>query len=212
MDGQDAEHRRSVWEYYDRRVVEGVRGIGHAHAYWSGLGVSVEVGDIEGEAAEVERWLRSLAPVPFLEAGCGPGTFTSMLAGWGVAVDQSDSAVRLVRSKLPRIQVLQADAGCLPVKDEAVARLFAAHLYGLLQAEERGALLWEARRVAREIVILDAGRPSGVNAEEWQDRTLPDGGRYRIYRRHFDPGVLAKEIGGEELFAGRFYVLARAEL
>jgi hypothetical protein len=81
---------------------------------------------------------------------------------------------------------------------------------GLLQADERGAFLLEARRVAPDIVILDAGRPSGVNAEEWQDRTLPEGGRYRIYRRHFDPGVLADEIGGEVLFAGRFYVLARA--
>jgi hypothetical protein len=58
------------------------------------------------------------------------------------------------------------------------------------------------------VVILDAGRPDGVAAEEWQDRSLPDGSRYRIYRRHFDPDILASEIDGTVLFTGSFYVLA----
>ena len=201
--------RQSLWEYYDRRAAEGVRGLANAHAYWTGLGLAVDTGEIAAEAAEVERQLRSLDPTTFIEVGCGPGTFTSMLAGTGVALDQSHSALRGLRSQWPQIPVVRADGGCLPMRDHAVARFFAAHLYGLLQPEERGAFLLEARRVAREIVILDAGRPFGVKAEEWQDRTLRDGGRYRIYRRHFDPGLLAEEIGGEVLFAGRFYVLAR---
>jgi hypothetical protein len=71
--GSDPDQRWSSWEYYDRRVAEGVRGLGHAHAYWSGLGVSVDVGEIAGEAAEVERQLRALEPEAFIEVGCGRG-------------------------------------------------------------------------------------------------------------------------------------------
>jgi SAM-dependent methyltransferase len=210
MEPSGPEERRSSWEYYDRRIAEGVRGLGHAHAYWSGLGVSVELGEIADEAAEVERQLRALNPEAFLEVGCGPGTFTAMLPGCGVALDQSQSALIFVRGQLPRLPAVRADGMCLPIKDKAVARLFSAHLYGLLQAEECRAFLLEARRVADEVVILDAGRPIGVSAEEWQSRSLPAGGSYRIYRRHFDPETLADEVGGEVAFAGRFYVLVRA--
>lgn len=210
MGASEPEQRQSMWEYYDRRVAQGARRLAHAHAYWTGLGVAVELHDIAAEAIEVERRLRSLEPVPFVEVGCGPGTFTSMLAGSGIAVDQSHSALRLVRSQRPRVPVLRADAGRLPVRDHGVVRYFAAHLYGLLQADDRLAVLLEARRVAREIVILDAGCPVGVKPEEWRERMLPDGKHYRIYRRHFDPAVLAEEIEGEVLFAGRFYVMARA--
>jgi hypothetical protein len=106
---------------------------------------------------------------------------------------------------------VRADGGSLPLKDKAVDRFFAAHLYGLLEGDDRHSLLQEARRVADEVIILDAGRPPGVNAEQWQDRTLPEGGSYRVYRRHFDPTTLAGEIRGQVLFAGRFYVLARAK-
>ena len=51
------------------------------------------------------------------------------------------------------------------------------------------------------------GRPEGVNAEEWQERTLPGGDSYRVFRRHFDAEELAAEVGGVVLFAGQFYVL-----
>jgi hypothetical protein len=133
-----------------------------------------------------------------------------MLAGSGLAVDQSYSALRFVRNEFPHLPAVRADGLCLPIRAKAVARFFAAHLYGLLQADERQAFLHEARRVAHEAIILDAGRPYGVKAEEWQARTLRGGGTYMIYRRHFDPEVLADEVGGTVTFAGRFYVLVRA--
>jgi hypothetical protein len=210
MGSPESEQRRSSWEYYDRRIVEGVRGLNHAHAYWSGLGVSVEQSEIADEAAEVERRLRALDPQPFVEVGCGPGTFTEMVPGSGAAVDQSQSALVFIRRKLPHLPAVRADAMRLPIRDKAVKRFFAAHLYGLLEVEERRVFLLEARRVAQELIILDSGRPTGVRAEEWQSRMLPSGGSYRIYRRHFDAEVLADEVGGEVVFAGRFYVLARA--
>ncbi len=68
-------------------------------------------------------------------------------------------------------------------------------------------MLQEARRVAAEFVVLDAGRPEGVADEEWQDRSLPDGSQYRIDRRHFDAQQLVGEIGATVVFAGRFYVM-----
>jgi hypothetical protein len=77
----------------------------------------------------------------------------------------------------------------------------------LLLPGERESFLAEAHRVASEVVILDAGCPEGVNAEEWQERTLPGGDRYRVFRRHFDADALAAEVGGVVLFAGQFYVL-----
>jgi SAM-dependent methyltransferase len=211
MGWSERKQRLALWDYYDRRVIEGVRGIGHAQAYWSGLGVAVEAEEIADEAAQVERLLRELDVATFVDVGCGPGTFTSMMSGLGVAVDQSHSALRFLRSEVLRIPAVRADALALPLRNKAVVRFFASHLYGLLQPEEARAFLLEARRVADELIILDAGRPPGVSAEGWQVRTLPDGGVYRVYRRHFAPGVLAGEVGGEVLFAGRFYVMTRGK-
>ena len=48
-DGRE-QHRRSLWEYYDRRVTGRLPGLANAHAYWTGLGVTVEVEDIAAEA------------------------------------------------------------------------------------------------------------------------------------------------------------------
>ena len=103
--------------------------------------------------------------------------------------------------------MIQADATALPVPAHAFDRFFSAHVYGLLLPSEREPFLAEAHRVASEVVILDAGRPRGVSAEEWQERTLPEGGRYRVFRRHFDADALAAEVGGVVLVAGQFYVL-----
>ena len=56
-------------------------------------------------------------------------------------------------------------------------------------------------------MILDAGRPVGVAAEEWQQRTLPDGSEHQVFRRHFRAEELAAEVGGSVVFAGSFYVI-----
>jgi hypothetical protein len=89
-------------------------------------------------------------------------------------------------------------------------RVFATHIYGLLRKPERGWFLAEAHRVADELIVLDAGRPVGVPAEQTQRRTLSGGGRFEIYRRHFDAEELAQELGGRPVFSGRFYVLVIA--
>jgi SAM-dependent methyltransferase len=199
--------RRSLWEYYDRRVTGHPPGLTNARAYWTGLGLSVEVEDIAAEAVRLERALRGMSAVSFVEVGAGPGTFTGYLGGRGIAIDQSRRALDVLRTVAPEVPVIQADAFALPLPTSAVRRFFSSHLYGLLVPSERQPFLAEAHRVASEVVILDAGRPLGVHAEEWQERSLPDGGRYRVFRRHFDADTLAAEVGGEVLFDGQFYVL-----
>jgi Methyltransferase domain len=208
--GKHGVERPGSWEYYDRRAVEGTRTIGHALAYWKGLGVEATAADIEGEAAEVRRLIRSMPSSPFVEVGAGPGTFTADLPGWGIALDQSEAALRVVRSSPADTPVVRGDALRLPVRDRAVARVFAAHIYGLLTEEDRGPFLSEARRIAEELVVVDAGRPPGVPAEHWQRRTLGGGETFRVFRRHFDAEVLAAEIDGRPLFSGRFYVMVSA--
>ncbi len=204
-----AEQRRSTWEYYDRRVRQGVPGVQRAVEYWSGLGVQVTGEDVEREAAQIRSLLGALPDTTFVEAAAGPGTFTGFLSGRGVALDQSPAALaRLVADHPESLWSEATSLHCL-FEIRAFARYFAAHIFGLLQREDARGLLREAARVADEILILDAGRPIGVAAEEWQDRTLPDGGRYRIYRRHFEPDVLGSELGGSVLFGGSFYVLVR---
>ena len=200
-------HRRSLWEYYDRRVSERLPGIANAHAYWTGLGVEVSVEEIASEASQLERCVRELPPVRFVDVGAGPGTFTRLLPGTGLAIDQSQQSLEALKVTVPQVPVVRADALRLPLADRSVSRLFAAHLYGLLLPNEREVLLTEARRVAREVVILDAGHPEGVRAAEWQERILEDGKPYRVFRRHFDARLLASEIGGNVIFDGNFYVL-----
>ena len=52
------EHRRSLWDYYDRRVTERLPGIANAHVNWTGLGVQVSVEEIAAEASQLEQCLR----------------------------------------------------------------------------------------------------------------------------------------------------------
>jgi hypothetical protein len=207
---RDANERPAIWEYYDRRVVQGVPGVANAVAYWSGLGVETSADEIAAEAEQLESALGRLAPSPFIEVGAGPGTFTEKIPGKGIAIDQSQAALRTLSDRMPAVPVVRADAFHLPVHDRAVRRVFAAHIYGLLDRVSAARLISEARRVADEVLVLDAGCPEGVPREHWQDRTLPDGSRWKIYRRHFQPGDLAGEIGGSVLFGGRFYVLVGA--
>ncbi len=199
-----------MWDYYDRRAAQGIRGVNHALEYWTGLGVEVTVADIEAESDQLVRHLRGLTPARFVEVGAGPGTFTTILPGRGMALDQSDASLRILLAGPAQVPVVRADALSLPIRDQVVERVYATHIYGILGEKDRRVLVSEAKRVARQLVIVDAGRPAGVPAEHWQDRTLPDGSSWRIHRRHFEGPDLAAEVGGEVLFAGRFYVLIAA--
>src|SRR3974390_1409208 len=140
--------RRQAWEYYDRRAQEGQRTVRHAAEYWTGLGVRTSQAEIEAEGLELRRHLHTLNPATFAEVGAGPGTFTSDLPGWGLALDQSDAALRVLLADSPTVPALRADACRLPFPDRALGRVFATHIYGLLRRPERRSFLAEAHRVA----------------------------------------------------------------
>lgn len=198
---------RATWEYYEKRSVQRPRGVSYSVPYWQGLGVPCTPEEVVAEEEAVARLLGSLPPGSFLDVGCGPGTYTGMLRGPGVAIDQSAGALARVAAGGSSAAPVRGDAMSLPFVGDSFDRALVAHLYGLLQPDEAQRLLQEVSRVAHQVLILDAGRPEGVAAQEWQERVLPDGSRHRVFRRHFLAEELAREVGGEILFAGSFYVV-----
>jgi demethylmenaquinone methyltransferase/2-methoxy-6-polyprenyl-1,4-benzoquinol methylase len=100
------------------------------------------------------------------------------------------------------------------VLDEARAefqRVFTSHFYGHLEEAERARFLGEARRVARELVVVDSALHDGVDPQEWQERVLNDGSRWDVYKRYFVAPELAEELGGGEvLFNGNWFVVVRS--
>jgi hypothetical protein len=205
-----ADRRSTMWTYYDRRVAHREPGPQAVLNYFRGLGVDADLAGISAELDEVSSRLRELPATTFVDIGAGPsGAFTVHLPGRGVALDQSDAALRQFRTVAPDIPAVRGDAMRLPLRTKAVGRALVSHLYGLLLPDERAALVAEAGRVADEMVIVDSGRPAGVRAEEWQTRVLPDGTSYPIYRRHLDVETLLDEVGGEALFEGLFFVIVR---
>jgi demethylmenaquinone methyltransferase/2-methoxy-6-polyprenyl-1,4-benzoquinol methylase len=107
---------------------------------------------------------------------------------------------------------VQADAVPLPFADDAFDRVFTAHFYWHLQADERRRFVAEARRVGRELVVVDSALRAGVEAEEWQERVLQDGSHHRVNRRYFitPRGLIAELGGGTVLMAGRWFVAVAA--
>ena len=202
--------RSSLWTYYDRRAWDYQGGVRGAQQYFAKLGVDTDPQVMGAELEEITRRLGALPPALFVDVGAGPGVFTTLLPGTGIAIDQSEAALRRLRGETTGVPVVRGDATALPLADKAVTRLFAGHLYGHLEPGERADFLAEAHRVAEELVILDSGRPPGAKAEEWQTRSLPDGTTHTVYKRHFEIDVLLAEIGGEPLFNGRYYVAVRS--
>jgi ubiquinone/menaquinone biosynthesis C-methylase UbiE len=160
------------------------------------------------EVAEIIGTIASLPPGRVLDVACGTGFLTRHLRGDVVGLDQSRSMVSIAAGRLPGGRVVHGDAVPLPFADGAFDRLFTSHFYGHLTAPEREPFLREARRVADEIVVVDAALTGGVEPEAWQERKLTDGSRHRVYKRYFTPDGLAAELGGGRvLHAGRWFVI-----
>jgi hypothetical protein len=106
-----------------------------------------------------------------------------------------------------RRRVVQGDAVPLPFGDGEFDRVFTSHFYGHLLRGEREAFVSEARRVGRELVVVDSACRPDAGSEEWQERLLSDGSRHRVYKRFFTGAELARELGGGDvLHEGRWFV------
>lgn len=161
------------------------------------------------EVARLTAFVGALPAVRTLDVACGTGYLTRHLRGFVVGLDQSAAMVELAQSRLPAGLALVGDALSLPFGDGAFDRVFTGHFYGHLAPAEQERFLDEARRVASELVIVDSAARDGVASQQWQDRTLRDGSRHRVYKRYLSAAGLAAEIGGEPGLDGRWFVAAR---
>jgi demethylmenaquinone methyltransferase/2-methoxy-6-polyprenyl-1,4-benzoquinol methylase len=192
--------------YYEQRAAE-------YDDWWLGRGVFAkrERPGWDDEVAAVLDAVRALAPARVLDVACGTAFVTRHLRGDVVGLDQSEAMVRIAASRLPAGRAVRGDAVPLPFGDGAFERVFTGSFYGHLLEEERERFLAEARRVAPELVVLDAALRAGGVPEEWQERTLDDGSRHRVYKRFFTPEGLAAELGGGRvLHAGDWFVMVSA--
>jgi SAM-dependent methyltransferase len=192
-------------EYYEARA-------GEYDDWWLGTGLFARR-ERPGWFEEVLRVAGALASLPAartLDVACGTGFLTKFLHGEVTGLDQSESMLRLAASRAPNARFIQGDAFELPFSPATFDRLVAGHFYGHLEEKDRSRFLAESRRVATEIILVDAAARDGVPATSRQDRVLGNGSRWRVYKRYFEPDLLLHEIGGGDvLFAGRWFVIVR---
>jgi ubiquinone/menaquinone biosynthesis C-methylase UbiE len=195
-----------VKEYYDTRAPE--------YDDWY-LGRGLFVGrERPGWDAELERLFRVLEQLPpgrTLDVACGTAFLTRHVPGDVVGLDQSARMLEEAARQTPRAVYVQGDALALPFPDDVFDRVLTGHFYGHLEPPERERFLEEARRVARELVVVDASRTHSDVDEEMSQRVLNDGSRWEVFKRYFTGAGLAAELGGGEvLHEGEWFVVVRA--
>ena len=165
----------------------------------------------DDDVHELERVIASLPPLRTLDVACGTGFLTRHLRGEIVGIDQSASMLAIAQERVPRGEFVLGDALELPFQDASFDRVFTGHFYGHLSRDLREAFLLEARRVARELVVVDSAARDDRQDEERQERVLNDGSRWEVYKRYFTGAGLAAELGGGEvLHEGRWFVVVRS--
>jgi ubiquinone/menaquinone biosynthesis C-methylase UbiE len=194
-----------VKEYYDQRAPE-------YDDWYLGRGL-FEPRDREGWDAELERLfsvINALGPGRTLDVACGTGFLTRHLRGDVVGLDQSKRMLEEAHKQAPSITCVQGDGLALPFVDDSFDRVFTGHFYGHLEPAERERFLGEARRVAPELVVVDASRAHSEVDEQMSQRVLNDGSTWEVFKRYFTGAGLAAELGGGEvLFEGEYFVVVR---
>jgi demethylmenaquinone methyltransferase/2-methoxy-6-polyprenyl-1,4-benzoquinol methylase len=117
----------------------------------------------------------------------------------------------IAAERLPDATLVEGDGLALPFADDAFDRVVSGHFYGHLGADQRPEFLREARRVAPELVLVDASLERSDVPDEWSSRVLRDGSSWKVYKRWFTPEGLLEELGGGNvLFAGEWFVVVRS--
>ena len=165
----------------------------------------------EDELRDLEQKLAQLPPRRTLDVACGTGFLTRHLRGEIAGLDQSARMLEIARARLPTATLIEGDAFELPFADDSFERVLTGHFYGHLESEDRRRFLREARRLAPELVVVDAAVQPDREREGRQERILGDGSRWEVYKRYFEPEELADELGGGEiLLAGTWFVVVRS--
>ena len=193
-------------EYYDTRAPE-------YDDWYLGLGRfdGLDRPRWDDDVRELERTVSTLRPKCTLDVACGTGFLTRQLRGDITGLDQSGRMLEIAQERSPAVSFVEGDALTLPFPDNSFDRVFTGHFYGHLEQDERIRFLAEARRVAPELVVVDAIVRDDRAAEEWQERILNDDTRWQVYKRYFTPAQLCAELGGGEVvLANRWFVVVRA--
>jgi demethylmenaquinone methyltransferase/2-methoxy-6-polyprenyl-1,4-benzoquinol methylase len=196
----------TVKEYYDTRAPE-------YDEWYLGRGRfdGLDRPDWEHDVRELERLIASLPEASTLDVACGTGFLTRHLVGQVTLLDQSDRMLAIARERLPNAPAVRGDALALPFEDDSFERVLTAHFYGHLRRGESRRFLAEARRVAPEMVVVDAAMRPDREREERQQRVLNDGSRFEVYKRYFIGSELAEELGGGAvLLENRWFVAVSA--
>lgn len=181
-------------DYYDTRAPE------YDQWYLSmGLFAERERPGWEESLAALTRALAELPPAKTLDVACGTGFLTRHLRGKITGLDQSDRMLAIARARVRGATFAIGDGLALPFADRSFERVFTGHFYGHLEPPERARFLAEARRVARELVVVDSALRPDHEREEWQRRVLNDGAEFRVFKRYFDAHQLLAELGGGEV-------------
>ena len=189
--------------YYDRRAREYDDWV-----YGTGLFAGRDRPDWHEERGRLERAVAELPEVRSLDVACGTGWLTQHLKGDVTGLDASSSMIAIAQERIPAANFVVGDALDLPFEDDAFDRILTGHFYGHLENDDRLRFLAEARRVGRELVVVDSALHDDVQAEEWQERVLNDGSRWDVFKRYFTPEELAEELGsGRVLHSGRWFVM-----
>jgi len=194
-----------VKAYYDRRAPE-------YDDWWLGEGLFADR-DRPGwdeERGQLATVIADLPPLRTLDVACGTGFLTKHLRGEVVGIDASERMLELARVQVPNATFVQGEALSLPFEDGAFERVFTSYFYCHLEEGDRERFLTEARRVASELVVVASIRRADDLPERWDDRLLKDGSRWTVYKRVFEGADLARELGGEVVFKGRWFVVVRA--
>jgi ubiquinone/menaquinone biosynthesis C-methylase UbiE len=178
-------------------------------AWWLGTGSFAEP-ERPGWSAEVEQLVavvQALPPARVLDVACGTGFLGRHLRGEVVALDQSARMVEIAAARMPHARVLQGDVAPLPFGDGEFDRIFTSHFLHHLPPERRAAFIAEARRVGRELVVVEDVR----RADESHERARGDGEPHRMHRHSFTAAELVAELsGGHMLHEGRWFMVVTA--
>jgi ubiquinone/menaquinone biosynthesis C-methylase UbiE len=177
--------------YYDRRAEE-------YDDWYRGIGLFAERSrpGFSDEVVLVAEILSTLAPCRTLDVACGSGFLTRHLRGEVTGLDQSARMLAVAAEQASTATFVQGDGLALPFADATFDRVVSGHFYGHLDETQRRRFLAEARRVAPELVIVDASRARATVSEEWATRVLNDGTEWEVYKRYFTPDELLSELGG----------------
>jgi ubiquinone/menaquinone biosynthesis C-methylase UbiE len=166
----------------------------------------------EAAVRALEEALARLPAVSTLDVACGTGFLTRHLRGDITALDQSERMLEIAGERVPGLKLVRGDALELPFVDSSFERVFTGHFYGHLQQAERLSFLAEARRVATELIVVDAAARPDHGRQEWQTRVLNDGSSFGVYKRYFNAQELADELGrGKILHQSPWFVMVASQ-